>query len=171
MEYGDFIRSGIGAALGFFLAQLINVAKLARDWWNRPRLTIELAHENSQILSHAAQVGPSEFYDERIFGFYVRNLGRRIATGVRFQLIKIEYREKNWPVFADVSNQAYELALYKGAGRKSEDSVTVLVPTAGALVELAAWRETMTPYFPSYRVYPTIMRKFARMLRSTGSLL
>lgn len=149
MEYGDLIRSGIGAVIGFLLAQLINVARLIWEWWTRPRLVIELPHENCQILSHGAQVGRGKIYDEKIFGFYVRNEGQRIATGVRFQLVKIEYREKEWPEFADISDQAYELTLYMGAGRKSEDTETVLVPRAGALVELGGWREDHEAIFPS----------------------
>ncbi len=154
MEYGDLIRSGIGAILGFLLAQLINVARLLCEWWRRPRLVIELPHENCQILSHGAEVGPGEIRDEKIFGFYVRNVGRQIATGVRFQLIKIEYRKKDGPEFADISGHAYSLAVYKGAGRKSEDTETVLVPGSAALVELASWREDYDPIFPAVSGLP-----------------
>lgn len=154
MEYGDLIRSGIGAILGFLLAQLINVAKLAWDWWKRPRLDIEMPGGNCQILSHGTEVGRGDIRDEKIFGFYVRNTGRQIATGVRIQLIKIEYREKDWPEFADISDQAYSLALYRGAAHKSEDTETVLVPGASALVHLASWREDYDPIFPAVSGLP-----------------
>jgi hypothetical protein len=154
MDYSDFIGSGIGAVLGFVLAQVINVARLVWTSWTRPRLAIELPHDNCEILSHGAEVGRGEIYDEKIFGFYVRNVGRRIATGVRFQLVKIEYREKEWPEFADISDQAYVLSLYKGAGRKSEDIETVLVPGAAALVELAGWREDHGAIFPAVSGLP-----------------
>ena len=154
MEYADLITSGIGAILGFLLAQLINVAKLMWDWWKRPRLVIESPGHNCQILSHGTEAGHGEIYDENIYGFYVRNVGRRIATGVRIQLIKIEYAEQSWPEFAKISGHAYDLALYKGAGRKSEDTETVLVPGASVLVKLAGWREDHDVVFPAVSELP-----------------
>lgn len=154
MEYTDLIKSGIGAFLGFLLAQLINVAKLVWDWRMQPRLVIESPGDNCEILSHGAEAGHGEIYDEKIYGFYVRNVGRRIATGVRIQLIKIEYAERSWPEFAEISEHAYDLALYKGAGRKSEDTEATLVPGAAVTVKLAGWREDYDPVFPAVSGLP-----------------
>jgi hypothetical protein len=154
MEYGDFIKSGIGAILGFLLAQFVNVARLIWDWWNRPKLVIEPVGQNCVLLGHGTEAGSGEIYDEEVYGFYVRNTGRRIATGVRVQLINIEYREHNWPKFADISEHAYDLALYKGAGRKSEDTEAVLVPEATVVIELARWREDYGTIFPAVSGLP-----------------
>ena len=41
-----FVESGIGAMIGFFLAQLVNVAKTFVDWYNRPQFAIDSRHDN-----------------------------------------------------------------------------------------------------------------------------
>lgn len=154
MEYSDFIKSGIGAILGFLLAQFVNLASVIWEWWNRPKLVIEPVGENCVLLAHGTEAGKGEIYDEEIYGLYVRNTGRKIATAVRVQLIKIEYRERDWPKFADISEHAYDLALYKGAGRKSEDTEAVLVPGATVVIELAGWREDYHTIFPAVSGLP-----------------
>lgn len=154
MEYADLFKSGIGGLVGFLAAQLVNFAKLICDWWMKPRLVIEWPDDSWRILSHGTEAGHGEIYDENIYGFYVRNVGRRIATRVRFQLIKIEYAEQSWPEFAEISAHAYDLALYKGAGRKSKDTETVLVPGASVTVKLAGWREDYDAVFPAVSGLP-----------------
>ena len=120
----------------------------------RPRLVIGSPNDRCLILSHFDQVGNDEFYEEKIYGFYVRNIGRRIATGVRVQLIKTEYRGRSWPEFAEISEHAYDLTIYKGAGRKSHDIETVLVPKAAILIRLAGWREDQDVVFPAVSGLP-----------------
>src|SRR3981081_2399602 len=105
MEYSDLLKSGLGAVIGFLLAQIVNLAAVGRDWFTRPRLRIDPPDsKNWLILMHSAEVGNGELYKEQIYAFYVRNVGRRIATGVRFQLLKIEYREQNQPQFSEYSD-------------------------------------------------------------------
>jgi hypothetical protein len=154
MEYGDLIKSGIGAFIGFFLAQLVNLARLIWEWWNRPRLAIYEIGDNNILLSHTVEAANHEYYKEKRYGFYVRNAGRRAATGIRFQIIKIEYRGKEWPEFAVSSEHAYELALYGGQHVRSRDTETVLVPGATAVIDLAGWREDYDVIFPSVTGLP-----------------
>ncbi len=154
MEYADFISSGIGAVLGFTLAQLVGLARLCWEGWTKPKLGIEQVGDNSVVLSHGAEVRQGEFYDEDVFGFYVRNSGRRIAAGVRFQLIQIKIRDEDWSEFKTITEQAYDLTLYHGADRMSEDRETVLVPGAAALVKLAGWREDYDAIFPAVNGLP-----------------
>lgn len=154
MDYSDLIRSGIGAILGFLLAQLVNLSKIIWDSWNRPKLAIEPVGDNCLLLSHSTEASSGERIKENIFGFEVRNIGRRIATGVRAQLIKIEYRNRDWPKFADISTHAYDLALYLGAGRKSQDTRAVLIPGASVTIELAGWREDYDAVFPAVSGLP-----------------
>lgn len=154
MEYGDLIKSGIGAILGFVLAQFVNFARIIYEWWNQPKLMIEPVGKNCVLLAHGAEAGNGQIYDEEIFGFYIRNIGRRIATGVRVQLIKIEYRERDWPDFAGISEHAYDLALYKGAAPRSEATETVLVPGASVVIELAGWREDQFAILPAVSGLP-----------------
>ncbi len=144
MEYSDFLKSGLGGVIGFALAQFVNLAKVARDWLMRPRLRIEPVSGGSngwRILMHSAQVGRDEFLREETYGFYVHNIGRTIATGVRFQLIKIEYRESKGPEFAKSFDQASDLAVYNGSDTGRGAETATLVPGAKTLVHLGSWRE------------------------------
>lgn len=137
MDYDDIFKSGVGAVIGFALAQLVNVAKLCWERWTEPKLVIELANERCVLVSHGVEASHGQILDETIYGFYVRNTGRRIATGVRVQLIQIEHRGIKDKEFRTASEHAYDLAQYKG----TEGSKTVLVPGAVAVMELALWRE------------------------------
>jgi hypothetical protein len=112
MEFGDLIRPGVGAVVGFLLAQLVNVAVLVWRRRQRPRLVIELPDERSKVLAHSTEARQGEILREEIYGFYVRNVGRRLATGVRFQLIKIEHRRSERHLFSEISDHAFELTLY-----------------------------------------------------------
>jgi hypothetical protein len=56
--------------------------------------------------------------------------------------------------FAEISGHAYDLTLYKGAGRGPGDSVTVLVPGASVVVWLASWREDTEVIFPAVSGLP-----------------
>jgi hypothetical protein len=72
MEYDYLLKSGVGAVLGFLLAQLFNVPKVVWEWWQRPRLAINLTAKDCQLLSHETEAGNGETYQERIFGSGVR---------------------------------------------------------------------------------------------------
>ena len=82
-ELSSYLESGIGAVIGFVLAQLVNAVKLYWEWRNRPKLIIE-SDSDSSVL----EIG--EHYSH--YGCSVRNVGRTIATGARVQLVRIEGR-------------------------------------------------------------------------------
>jgi hypothetical protein len=76
-------------------------------------LVIEEPENGYRILSHSTQVDDShELVKERMYGFIVRNVGRRIATGVRFQLLKAEYREEGGE-FNTVARHAFGLSIHE----------------------------------------------------------
>jgi hypothetical protein len=151
----DLLRSGLGAIIGFALAQTVNIAKVAGEWLVRPRLRIEAIDKDSwRILTHHAEAANGETYEEETYGFYVRNAGRRIATGVRFQLMKIEYRGKNFPHFVDRSLQTHDLSVYNQFGDGRGASAITLVPNARAIVHLGTWREDSSVIFPAVASIP-----------------
>jgi hypothetical protein len=89
MKWPDLVQPGLGAIVGFALAQFLNFAKLCWDRLNRPRFRFETT-DNCRILSHSVQLGGNDYAREETFGFTVRNVGRTTATGVRFQILSIE---------------------------------------------------------------------------------
>jgi len=147
VEFADLVKSGLGAVLGFVLGQIVNLAKLGREWWCRPRLVIDTG-TNGLILAHSDYDGNGQGYDEKIYGFCVRNVGRGMAKAVKFQLLKIECRKKSSPDFVVVSNHCFELTTYKNANEVSGSREAVLVPSAGTWIALAAWREDSDAVFP-----------------------
>lgn len=148
----EYIQGAIGAVVGFTLAQLVNVAKLLLDWCLKPRLKIE-ASEDCRALHHTAQTEHG-YLDEEIYAFSVSNKGFRIATGVRFQLIKIEKRESDAKKFETVSDEASDLAPYIGSDVTAEPNPAVLVPGAAISVRLGKWREDYPCVIPAVRNLP-----------------
>jgi hypothetical protein len=133
-----------GGVIGFVLAQLVNIAKVTRQWWVKPRLAITLGSDGTVLLSH----DPESEIEHRPLrevwhGFQVRNTGRRVATGVRFQIFKIEIRDRGQPRgdFYLISDSAINLSMYTGArgGRGAKEAT--LIPSAAVSVALAYWRE------------------------------
>jgi hypothetical protein len=138
----DLLQSGIGAFIGFLLGQSVNVAAFCWERYKRPRLVIEEPENGYRILSHSTQVDDShELVKERMYGFIVRNVGRRIATGVRFQLLKAEYREEGGE-FNTVARHAFGLSIYTNTYDETHGPVeATLIPKAAVLVHLGSWRE------------------------------
>jgi hypothetical protein len=147
MEYGDLFKSGAGAVIGFALAQVVNIAKVSVEWVRRPKLKIETVGENHILLAHLAET-EQEPMEEIVYGFYVHNVGRRIATNTRFQIIKIEIRGKNDSSFSVVCNAALDLSTYINPYRKGSKEATV-VPGATVQIELAGYRENYEVIFPA----------------------
>lgn len=106
------------------------------------------------ILSHTTQADLNSFLKEIIYGFHVRNTGRRIATGVKFQILKIETRNDSSRGFATASDRVITLATYNHADKIRGDIQTTLVPNAATLVSLAFWREDRDAIFPSATYLP-----------------
>jgi hypothetical protein len=137
----------MGAVIGFALAQSVNLVSLVWSWWKRPRLVIEELPQN-RILSHNTQLPSGEEVGEQYYAFVVRNRGRRTATGVRFQILKIMFRGKDELEFGAFPDVALNLASYAGAdGNRGSEEIT-LVPKGAATVGLACWREDHDTVLP-----------------------
>lgn len=150
MDYADFMKSGLGAVIGFVLAQLVNLAGIIWKWCRRPRLRIEPLSGNGNwlILMHYPDQGNDEPLNEKMYGFYVRNVGRTIATCVRFQIIRVECRKGKCLGFSECSHQAQDLAIYTNSTGKRGAEMVTLVPGARVLVHLGSWREDYGVVFP-----------------------
>jgi hypothetical protein len=90
-----------------------------------------------------------EGVDENYYGFDVRNRGRRIATGVRFQVLKIECREPKASAFNTASDTALDLFLHTGADARRGAREATIVPGASVTVQLAWWREDRDVIIPA----------------------
>lgn len=78
---------GAGIALfGFFIGQLIPFAKWVYSNHNRPRFVVDDKEQAELILREIDDDGGGEPYEHRVWGFTVRNAGKRTAYGVRAQL-------------------------------------------------------------------------------------
>jgi hypothetical protein len=145
MDYNDLLKSGLGAVIGSLLAQFVNVAKLAWDWWRKPKLKIEHSDTN-RLLSHTTSLPSGEMVGEEYYGFEVRNTGKHVATGVQFQIVKIENEiEGGW---AEMANTALGLSTYHGADATTSEAKATLVPGASVAVGLATWREDRDTVMP-----------------------
>lgn len=122
------MESGIGAIVGFLLAQLINAAKLLREWYTRPKLVIESRHENS-VLEISER--------HTIYGFSIRNTGRSIATGVRVQVTKI-VAQLDGTNNRVLSENAYDLSPYRQVKGETPSVPLTLVPGAAIEINLAS---------------------------------
>ena len=127
----SYVESGIGAIVGFVLAQLFNFAKLAWVWWNRPKLVIEAFGENSVL-----ETGECRTH----YGCSVRNTGRRIATGVRVQLVRIEGRRTGHE-YRCLLDHAYNLSPFRGGTVKSTFAPLVLTPGVAIEIGLASKKD------------------------------
>jgi hypothetical protein len=135
----NLIKPALGAVIGFVLAQLVNVGKLIWAQFTAPRLKIEYVRDDWEILSHTKQLALGEYAKEVQYGFRVRNVGRRIATGVRFQLLEMEVTDQENPFYVAVAPAA-NLTVYVSATHVGPEHATI-VPGASVLVSLATWTE------------------------------
>ena len=77
-----------------------------------------------------------------ISGFEVKNTGAAIATGVRFQIVGIQFSDKNGAYYDYLAQTALDLTVYRGAeGSESGPKEITLVPGAAASIALGWWRE------------------------------
>lgn len=143
MEYPDLLKSGIGAVLGFALAQVVNASAIGWRWFMRPKLLIEVSADGENILlDHTAQLDAQTMAQEKYFGFYVRNSGRSIATNVRFQILKIRWKDDG-KEYVGTGDMALDLSTFRGSAAKDGDgsrSVT-LVPKAAVPVAFGRWMD------------------------------
>lgn len=149
------MESFLSAIVGFLLAQFLDVAKLTYNWWRRPKLVIEEVGDGSRLLSHSTQAGHAgELLDEVYYGFRVKNEGKRIALGVRCQMLKMEVRHTADSEFRTVFDAATELYTYSGAGQRHGSAEATVLPGSSVIFELAYWREDTDVVVPSSENLP-----------------
>ena len=158
MDYSDLLKSGLGAIVGFLLAQFVDVANLIWKRVKRSKLKIELMASNV-IMAHTIMFSPTEEGREEVYAFVVRNVGKKIATGVRFQILNIQFRDKHLSEFADLSDVALTLKTYSDEQKQGREVIT-LVPKAAANIALARWRQDLGVVRPSA---PTLFEYYDEM--------
>jgi len=141
VDYNDLWKPGLGAIIGFLLAQFVDVAVLIWGRWRRSKLTIELMASNV-IMAHTVMFSPTEEGREEVYAFVVRNVGKKIATGVRFQILNIRLRNRGLSEFANLSDVALSLKTYSDDEKRGRETIT-LVPKAAANIALARWRQDL----------------------------
>jgi hypothetical protein len=154
VDYSDLWKSGGGAIIGFFLAQFVNFATLFWTWWNRPKLVIEIINDKNHLLSHTAQVSAEETADETYYGFAVRNVGRSIATGVRFQILSIEFKDNGEEKYHHFKDTAIDIAVYVNAESEEGATSITLVPQAAARIAVAWNNEARGVLMPCAKHVP-----------------
>lgn len=143
--FDGIVESGTGAIIGFFLAQIVNFAKIFRDWFNRPKLVIESRHTNWLLESTERHT---------VYGFCVRNKGRTIATGVRIQLVKIVARHEGNKHYR-LSENTYDLAPYHHGKRESVSAPLTLVPGSSVEIDLASRNDSDNGAYEDV-IYPSV---------------
>jgi hypothetical protein len=147
VDYSDFIKGGVGAVIGFLLAQFVAFGTLIWNWFRKSKLAIEKLDRN-MIMSHTIQISREDYGQEEVYGFTVRNKGKKIATGVRFQILGIQFREKHLVDFSILSDLALNLKTYAANPDHGQEIIT-LVPKAAATVALALLQAEDGVVYPS----------------------
>jgi hypothetical protein len=128
----------VSVTLGFILGQLANAVAFVHRWWVRPRIRISSLGGNHILLDHYPEMPPNEESVREIhFGFRVSNCGRRVASGIRPLLIKVEAQEGD--SYRELTAHTYTLSWADPEGRSREPET--LIPGASLNVALAEWRE------------------------------
>jgi hypothetical protein len=147
----DVAKTGIGAILGFLLAQTVGVARIAWTWWQRPKLKIK-SSDSYCVDVRNVQTASGAPATEKHFGFEVSNAGRTAAINVWFQLLKVEVmHEGDWKV---VSGGARNLFLHSESTPQRWERRTTLVPGAAVIIDLARCRSDNDVVVPQVRRRP-----------------
>ncbi len=109
---------------------------------------------NAELLTHSVEFDRGSFLEETIYGFSVKNVGRSIATGVQFQMVKIETRANADEAFRLASDHTYSLSLFEGANAHTLPESITLLPSAQVDVRLATEREDSWAIMPAIRRIP-----------------
>lgn len=145
----------LGGAVGFALAQSANLVLWTYNWLMRPRLSIELVGKHSLLHSGEEQTEDHEFNLCEVYGFRVRNDGRSISHGVRFQLLRSQCRSHGLKGYGPISERTFPLAVYNQASSDRGPTEVTLVPGASVDVELARWTDDQYDVVvPSVRSLP-----------------
>lgn len=134
----DLAKGGLGAVIGFVLAQTVNLARLWYQHLRRPVLRIEQPKENYELMTIGVEDAGGRFlYSKIVYGFQVRNTGRTIATGVRFQINSVEMRLPSRLDYERLANYSIDLAVFENAEKAGTVKETSILPGAAAQVALA----------------------------------
>lgn len=144
----DLLKAGLGAVIGFGLAQAASLAKLLWRVLTSPQLTIKERGAAAAFLIHEAEISQGESAREEVYGFTVRNTGRAVATDVRFQLLRLDVRHRNAKGPNTLIADTLDLSRY-GGGSDDKPSALTLVPHAEVQVEVGRWREDWDCLRPS----------------------
>ena len=80
--HGGFWANVSSGAVGFALAQLVNVGRICWAWYWRPVLVIEFTRDDMVTLEHW-EMSDQGSRRELLYGFQVRNNGRSVALNSR----------------------------------------------------------------------------------------
>lgn len=116
----------MGAIVGFLLAQVVQVAVIAWNYFKRPKL----------VIGDVVEVSTDDPTDACSYTFCVQNKGLSIATSVKFQLIKIEFLHTEKCGFKCISEHVYNLPIYNSQSQQKY-AEAVLIPNATIHINLA----------------------------------
>ena len=138
-DSGRLISSGIGAIVGFLLAQIFNIGVLIYKYYRKPILTIE--HSDTYTLLSQPDIS---FWEEKVgeiyYGFSVKNTGRSVSRSVCAYLEKIEIIESDGKTQI-VHNSMSKLRVYQGSQETNAPYEAVL-PSKGRIYFLLAYTRT-----------------------------
>jgi hypothetical protein len=135
----DILKAALGAVAGFVLAQLVNLARVLREWFTEPRLAIEM-FPNCLLMFGDIKIDGGKTVRNTHYGFMVRNTGRRIAAGVRFQILEIETRSGPGDEFSSIHGTVLDLFSENGLDKGLGSREATIVPKAAISVTVATWR-------------------------------
>ena len=152
MEYLELLKLGIGpffgAILGFLLSEILNFSIFIYNKRKDPKLKIDILNKNGKILSHDAEIGHGQTAGEVVYGFRVCNVGKKVSSGVRFDLTKLECRNDN-ENFRTILNSTYKLHVFSNSRNFNNEFSVTLTPGSSVLVELAREQEGWGFLIPS----------------------
>jgi hypothetical protein len=126
----DLLKSGIGAIIGFVLAQVVNLVKIYLDYTRRPILTI-VENENSVLLSHSEQDQSGVYVPHTYHGLGVRNDGRTPVKNLKCYILKIEIKKQNRDELALAFDSSTQIPSFEASYRtKSSAKDLILIPGA-----------------------------------------
>lgn len=142
----ELFPSALGAIIGFTLSQFVNLAKLIWNARVEPRLVISPKREACRLIYETWGGGRLK---SAVYSFTIKNAGRRIATGVRCQVLAIEVR-RSGNRFETVFKGDYEIKII----RDCNDGTATLLPSASKNVVLAFENEETPCLMPNLSRIP-----------------
>lgn len=147
VNVNDLLKSGVGAVIGFSLAQVVNLARSIHEIYVRPQLRLsapEFCIVGDPLYSEHGNP-PVRYY-----GFKVKNTGRRVATNVQFQIEAIERKPLHHSDYQLIDCASQQLFTFNPSKPKEKGADLITLPPGGAAVILmATWDRSDTVFRPS----------------------